>query len=170
MRTRTSISALTLGVVVIALLPACSSKIAEATESTEGSTSRTLPTTSEIEAIYNTWSDAVKTGDPDTVNALYADDGVLLPTVSPGVFDSVEERRGYFEFFFQNKPVGVVTEGRAQPLSSTLAAYSGLYTFTLGTTGEVIPARFTYVFQRESVDDQWKIIDHHSSKEPVGAS
>lgn len=36
----------------------------------------------DIIQLFSNWNDAIQTGDPDKVTAMYADNAVLLPTVS----------------------------------------------------------------------------------------
>ena len=38
-------------------------------------------------ALFSEWNDALATGDPDVVTQMYADNAVLLPTVSNRVRD-----------------------------------------------------------------------------------
>ncbi|CAM5189374.1 hypothetical protein CDEF62S_04176 [Castellaniella defragrans] len=45
-----------------------------------------------------------------------------------------------------------------------MAADSGLYTFTMGSTGQKVHARYTYVYQW--INGQWLITSHHSSLVP----
>jgi len=52
-------------------------------------------------------------------------------------------------------------------LGDGTVSHSGLYTFTMGASGDVVPARFTFVY--EQVDGEWLIVEHHSSKEPAAA-
>ena len=103
--------------------------------------------------------------DPAQVDALYADDAVLLPTVAPGVLDTSAERIGYFDAFLKKRPTGTIDESVVRDLGDGYASNTGLYTFALAETGELVHARFTFVY--EEIDGEWKIIEHHSSKEPV---
>lgn len=117
----------------------------------------------EVEALFNKWNASLATGDPAKVDAMYAADAVLLPTVAPGVHDTSAERVGYFTAFLQNDPTGAVDEGVVRTLGPSAVSHSGLYSFTMGTTGEVVNARFTFVYER--IHGEWKIVEHHSSRE-----
>lgn len=124
------------------------------------------PTTAEIRRLFTTWNAALATGDPERVNALYADDAVLLPTLAPGVHDTDAERIGYFEHFLENDPSGSIDEGVVRVLGKDVASHSGLYTFTFAETGDVVHARFTFVYERDH--GRWEIVEHHSSLVPGG--
>lgn len=124
------------------------------------------PSAAEIRRLFTTWNRALATGDPHRVDALYADDAVLLPTLAPGVHDTSEERVGYFEDFLANEPSGAVDEGVVRVLGKDVASHSGLYTFTFAATGDVVHARFTFVYERDH--GRWEIVEHHSSLVPGG--
>ena len=48
----------------------------------------------EVVGLFDTWNAALATLDPDSVTALYADDAVLLPTVSNQVSWVILRPRG----------------------------------------------------------------------------
>ncbi|QHC60542.1 SgcJ/EcaC family oxidoreductase [Rathayibacter sp. VKM Ac-2760] len=123
------------------------------------------PTDAEVRGLFDEWNAALATGDPAAVDALYTADAVLLPTVAPGVLDTSAERTAYFGAFLANRPTGVIDESVVRDLGDGFASNTGLYTFTLGATGDVVHARFTFVY--EEIGGEWKIIEHHSSREPV---
>jgi uncharacterized protein (TIGR02246 family) len=116
-------------------------------------------------ALFGDWNDALATGDPDVVTNMYADDAVLLPTVSNQVRHNHVEIRDYFVAFLAKKPQGVITESNARVLSETLATNAGVYVFTFGN-GSTVSARFNYTYELR--DGDWKIIQHHSSAMPEG--
>jgi uncharacterized protein (TIGR02246 family) len=115
--------------------------------------------------LFDQWNTALSTLNPDTVTALYADNAVLLPTVSNQVRHNHEEIRDYFVGFLQKSPQGVVDEFNVNILSDTHATNSGVYTFTFGD-GSKVSARFSYLYVAS--DDGWKILQHHSSAMPEG--
>ena len=119
----------------------------------------------EVVGLFDTWNAALATLDPDSVTALYADDAVLLPTVSNQVRHNHEEIRDYFVSFLQKKPQGVIDESNVSVLSETHATNSGVYTFTFGD-GSSVTARFSYLYVATA--DGWKILQHHSSAMPEG--
>ncbi|MBP7829819.1 MAG: SgcJ/EcaC family oxidoreductase [Kiritimatiellae bacterium] len=120
----------------------------------------------EVAALFDQWDAALRTGDPDTVVALYAEDAVLLPTLSGRVRVGPEGIRDYFVHFLEKQPAGVITESHLRRFGD-LAIRSGLYTFTLtdpdGIVREV-DARFTFVYRLQ--DGRWRIVEHHSSLRP----
>ena len=96
---------------------------------------------------------------------MYAEDAVLLPTVSNQVRHNHAEIRDYFVAFLAKQPQGVITESNARVLSDTLATNAGVYVFTFGD-GSTVSARFNYTYELRS--GAWKIIQHHSSAMPEG--
>ncbi len=116
-------------------------------------------------ALFGDWNDALATGDPDVVTNMYAEDAVLLPTVSNQVRHNHAEIRDYFVAFLAKQPQGVITESNARILSDTLATNAGVYVFTFGD-GSTVSARFNYTYELR--DGAWKIIQHHSSAMPEG--
>jgi uncharacterized protein (TIGR02246 family) len=120
-------------------------------------------TQNEIVHLFEIWNNALQTGDPDQVVALYDTDAVLLPTVSNQVRHNHDEIRDYFVSFLAKKPQGVIEEANTRLLTEDLASNSGVYTFTFGD-GAQVTARFSYLYRR--VNGEWKIIEHHSSAMP----
>lgn len=119
----------------------------------------------DITQFFDTWNAALATGDPDQVTALYAEDAVLLPTVSNQVRHNHAEIRDYFVHFLAKKPQGVIDEANTRHLGDDLASNSGVYTFTFGD-GNKVTARFSYLYKQ--IGGDWKIIEHHSSAMPEG--
>ena len=119
----------------------------------------------EVVALFEAWNAALATLDPDTVTAMYAEDAVLLPTVSNQVRHNHAEIRDYFVNFLQKSPQGVINESNVSVLSDSHATNSGVYTFTFGD-GSTVTARFSYLYG--VTDSGWKILQHHSSAMPEG--
>lgn len=124
-----------------------------------------MPTNTEISALFDKWNAALQTLDPDQVVALYAEDAILLPTLSNSVRHNHAEIRAYFVDFLKKHPSGTINESNIRDLGDT-AVHSGIYTFALTSVGETSHAqcRFTYVYAKTG--DDWKIIEHHSSLMP----
>lgn len=116
----------------------------------------------EIHTLFETWNNALKTGNPKEVSALYAKDAILLPTVSNRVRHNHDEIEDYFLHFLAKKPCGKIDESNIR-IYNDIAINSGIYTFTFADNSSV-QARFTYVYQWDG--NQWTIIQHHSSKMP----
>jgi uncharacterized protein (TIGR02246 family) len=122
-------------------------------------------TPDEILGLFETWNAALLTGDPDRVTELYAEDAVLLPTVSNQVRHNHPEIRDYFVNFLAKNPEGVIDEANTRSLTDGLASNAGVYTFSFGD-GSSTTARFSYLYRKDG--DHWKIIEHHSSAMPEG--
>jgi uncharacterized protein (TIGR02246 family) len=120
-------------------------------------------TEAQVAALFDRWNASLATNDPAKVVANYTSDAVLLPTVSNKPRFTQDERRAYFVDFLKNKPQGKITERRIQ-LGCNKAVDAGLYTFTMGATGAVVPARYTYTY--ENRNGEWLISSHHSSAMP----
>ena len=118
----------------------------------------------EILGLFEKWNEALQTGDPKQVVAMYAKDGegMLLPTASALIRHNHAEIEDYFVHFLAKNPVGTIIESNIR-VYGDIAINSGLYTFTLdGDDGRIeVEARFTYVYKKE--DDDWLILEHHSS-------
>jgi len=118
-----------------------------------------------IVALFETWNAALQTGNPEAVADLYAQDAVLLPTVSNRVRYDRAGIIDYFEHFLAYRPSGVIEENKVR-IKGNLAINSGIYAFTLhqGDEINIVRARFTYVYEWRG--DQWLIVEHHSSTLP----
>jgi MFS superfamily sulfate permease-like transporter/ketosteroid isomerase-like protein len=92
----------------------------------------------------------------------YADDAVLLPTLSDQIRDSREQISHYFQHFFEKEKMSVVLKEVMVKEFGSLRLNMGTYQFSWIEDGEfqAIAARFTFAIQ------DGKIIEHHSSKLP----
>jgi uncharacterized protein (TIGR02246 family) len=97
----------------------------------------------------------------------YAQDGILLPTVSNRVRTSTEEIEEYFSNFLTLQPFGKIDDSNVRLLAEDTAINSGVYTFDLVKDGKPtkVQARFSFTYKRLD-DGQWYIVDHHSSGMP----
>jgi uncharacterized protein (TIGR02246 family) len=116
-----------------------------------------------IAALFDRWNESLETGDPHKVAANYAEDAILLPTVSNQPRLTQAEREEYFEHFLLDEPSGKIDLRRIY-LGCNVAVDAGLYTFTFGRTGQVVPARYTFTYRWDG--EQWLITSHHSSVLP----
>ena len=117
---------------------------------------------SEIGSLFNDWNDALQTGDPKQVAALYESDGILLPTVSNQVRHNHAEIEDYFVHFLAKGPKGVIDESNVR-VFGRFAINSGIYSFSFNDK-TTVQARYTFVYRFNG--KQWKIIEHHSSQMP----
>lgn len=117
------------------------------------------------EELFERWNDALKSGDPDQVTACYAEDAVLLPTVSNVPRTNHAEIRDYFVHFLEKKPRGTINQ-RNVKFGCNKMTDAGIYTFRVidGDRELQVPARYTFVY--ENRDGKWLIVHHHSSKMP----
>ena len=117
----------------------------------------------EIAGLFDRWNRSLQTGDPQQVVVNYAERSVLLPTVSNQPRLSAAEKVDYFQHFLENKPSGRI-DSRSIDIGCNTAVDAGLYTFTFGTTGTQVRARYTYTYKWDG--KQWLITSHHSSAMP----
>jgi uncharacterized protein (TIGR02246 family) len=113
------------------------------------------------------WAEVFAENNPDTIVALYAEDGVLWGTLSSTVRSEPAEVRDYFERAFQALPNAKVEFGEQLiRVYDNTAINTGYYTFSYTGNGEVknIPARYSFTYVKDG--DEWKIVDHHSSAVP----
>ena len=117
------------------------------------------------EDLFKRWNEALRSGDAQRVSQCYAEDAVLLPTVSNVPRLSRSEIKDYFEHFLQKKPLGTVNQ-RNVKLGCNKITDAGVYTFRIIDAGktEDVPARYTFVY--ENRDGEWLIAHHHSSLMP----
>lgn len=124
--------------------------------------------------VLKTWVAEVNAGKVESVVALYADDAVMLPTFSPRVLRTPEQRRDYFTRLGSQKGLSVYLHENTlttQPLSAggDLASVSGIYRFSMEIDGAMLgfEARFTYVVDTTA---ERPILHHHSSQIPRNLS
>jgi uncharacterized protein (TIGR02246 family) len=117
----------------------------------------------EIAALIDRWNQSLQTGDPHKVVANYAEQSILLATVSNQPRLTPAEKEDYFHHFLDNRPSGKV-DFRDIELGCNSAVDAGLYTFTFAKTGEVVHARYTYTYHWDG--KQWLITSHRSSAMP----
>jgi uncharacterized protein (TIGR02246 family) len=120
-----------------------------------------------IAALFHDWNKALQSGKAEEVLKLYAPDAILLPTVSNKVRHNHEEIKDYFLTLLASKPSVKMDEQNIR-IFGPMAINSGVYTIKLTRDGKPaeIPARFTFVYQRQG--DRWVIVEHHSSAMPEG--
>lgn len=117
----------------------------------------------EIAGLFDRWNRSLLTLDPHKVGTNYAKESVLLPTLSNTPRLTPEAKEDYFQHFLTNHPSGAI-DSRTIQLGCNSAVDIGLYTFTFGTTGAKVPARYTFTYTWDG--QQWLISTHHSSLMP----
>jgi len=116
----------------------------------------------DIKALFDEWNNALQTGNPKNVAALYEANAILLPTVSNKVRHNHPEIEDYFVHFLAKGPQGKIDEANVRTFGE-LAINSGVYTFTFAD-GAVVQARYTFVYRWNG--QRWLIVEHHSSAMP----
>ena len=112
--------------------------------------------------LFTQWNDALKTGEPKQVAALYEWDATLLPTISNQVRHNHQEIEDYFEQFLELEPQGEILESNIRRFGD-IAINSGVYEFIFKDQSKAV-ARYTYVYKWNG--ESWKILEHHSSRMP----
>jgi len=116
-----------------------------------------------INTLFEYWNQALQSLDPKKVAALYAEDAILLPTLSNQVRHNRTEIEQYFVDFLAKAPKGELNESNVRILKD-IAINSGIYTFSFNND-DTVRARFTYVYKK--YQENWLIIEHHSSLMPI---
>ena len=132
-----------------------------------GSTTTAYISEKEVQGLFGLWNDALATLDSDKVANRYADNALLLPTVSDTPRNDYDSIKDYFDNFLQSKPQGEILESFVQIGDcGKWAQDNGIYEFTMGATGAKVKGRYTFVYTKADGDDEWKIAHHHSSQMP----
>jgi uncharacterized protein (TIGR02246 family) len=116
-------------------------------------------------SLFDKWNAALQTGKASNVADLYADDAILLPTVSNVPRTSRNEIIDYFNHFLEKQPFGTIKQRNVKKGCNKLTD-AGVYVFKLTSNGQMqeVNARYTFVYEHR--DGGWKIIHHHSSMMP----
>ena len=126
-----------------------------------------VPSAARIEAQFDTFNAAWATRDADKVTALFADDAVLLPTLSPVPRTDHAGIRDYFVGFLKGSPKGRI-DSSAVFAACGLASRVGRWTITLtdATSGasREVHARYSFVYALRH--GHWQIVHLHSSLDP----
>ena len=117
----------------------------------------------EIAALFDRWNRSLQTGDAQQVVANYAQQSILLPTVSNQPRLTPAEKLDYFQHFLENRPSGKIDMSVIE-IGCNTAWDAGLYTFTFAKTGASVSGRYTYTYRWNGT--QWLITSHHSSAMP----
>jgi uncharacterized protein (TIGR02246 family) len=119
----------------------------------------------DIKNLFYRWNNSLQTKNPDIVVKNYANNAVLLPTLSHKIHQNTADIREYFVDFLKNSPSGKINH-RIIRIGCNSATDTGIYTFTFTNQGkqEKVPARYSFVY--EYINGKWLIVSHHSSKMP----
>ena len=117
----------------------------------------------EVAQLFDRWNQSLQTGDPAKVAANYAERSIFFFFLSNKVRLTKEEKEDYFHHFLENKPVGKIDFSHID-IGCNTASDAGIYTFTYGTTGKKVQARYSFNYQWDGKN--WLISQHHSSAMP----
>jgi len=122
-------------------------------------------TEAEVQDLFQVWNKALATLDPDEVAACYSKQTApcLLPTVSDLPRTNYNSIKAYFVDFCKKQPQGEILQSYVT-IGHNWAMNDGIYEFTMGSTGDKVKARYSFVYTFE--DGEWKIAHHHSSQMP----
>lgn len=118
-----------------------------------------------VVSLFNRWNDSLKTLESQKVTDNYANDAVLLPTISNEPRTNRAEIKDYFNTLLKLEPTSVINK-RIIKIGCNIAQDVGTYTFTF-KGGQKVAARYTFVY--EHTDGKWLIEHHHSSAMPEKA-
>jgi len=111
--------------------------------------------------ILEIWVKKIRDNDAIQVSELYHENGLLLGTFSDIERHGRESIFSYFENLLKSK-VDVEIISQYKYKTDTITTSSGFYNFIVN--GKIIKARYSFVYLK--VEDNWKILSHHSSVLP----
>lgn len=121
-----------------------------------------------VRAAYFLWVDRVEQahGATEGVVSLYSEKAILLPTISPRLYDSKSAMKEYFSTFLSLKDLKVTTTELITREYGDISMNTGFYTITYTKNGkqETVYARFDFWYKK--VNGKWMIIFHQSSMLP----
>lgn len=128
-------------------------------------------TPAQVEALFPQFMSAWASKDAQTVTNLFAQDAVLLATVSNQPRTSPDLVKDYFTGFLKNSPVGTIDTSTVR-VGCNIATRLGTWTVALTnpTTNAVTNVKARYSFIYTYGRDGWKIYHLHSSAMPEATS
>ena len=148
----------------VAALAGCASTQVAPQQTANASTQSCKATSKvEIAALFDRWNQSLQTGDAQKVVANYAQQSLLLPTVSNQPRLTPAEKLDYFQHFLENSPSGKIDMSVIE-IDCHTAWDAGLYTFNFAKTGTSVSGRYSYTYRWNGT--QWLITSHHSSAMP----
>ena len=116
------------------------------------------------------WEKAVESAKMDDIMALYDNDAIMISTFAQNPLTKREQIIDFYQKVVVNPDIDVEILESHPRVYDNMATDSGRYALSYTQEGErvVIPARFTFVYKLEN--GKWMIVEHHSSRMPVGES
>lgn len=120
----------------------------------------------EVADALDSWIAAVGGESREALEKLYADEAVIVPTVSAKIIVSPEQRKEYFDTFLAHPRTKIKVKESHIRTDGDWAVNTGVYLFSYKDKGKKIniPARFSFTYKKSW--GGWKIVDHHSSRMP----
>jgi len=120
----------------------------------------------QINEVALKWAQALQSRFPENVVGLYHPDASLWGTLAQEVRHGHPAIFEYFFRFLQKEDLKCEFTDGIIRVHNDFAFYSGSYIFTWKAADKTInvPARFSFVYKKEN--DQWLIMEHHSSLFP----
>lgn len=112
--------------------------------------------------LFEKWNQSLTSGDPNEVAQNYAQDAILIPTLSNQIRFTNKQRIDYFKHFLIKKPIARVNFNKIKTGCNRIID-SGIYTFTFDDNSQ-IKARYTFTYMNDG--NKWLITSHHSSLMP----
>lgn len=116
--------------------------------------------------ILEEWGECINTHDINRIIKLYDKDAMLWGTFSIILRDNHDLIKGYFVELFAKDNLAVRFKSSKNRVYANTFIFSGSYELSYENQGlKVLPARYTFVI-RKFAEDNYKIIEHHSSLVP----
>lgn len=116
------------------------------------------------------WKTSVEAADMDAIMALYAQDAIMISTFAQKPLTERKQIEGFFQMVVVNPDIKVEILESHPRTYDKMATNSGRYALSYTQEGEqvVVPARYTFVYKLDN--GKWMVVEHHSSRMPVGES
>ena len=112
--------------------------------------------------VYARWLAALRSGDPERVLQLYADDAVLWGAWTDAPKFGRELIRGDYEKLLRLPGVEIAPrDAKFRTLGKDLVIATGSYELRLGSGARrFLQARFTIIFRQDGSSGSWEIFEH----------
>lgn len=120
----------------------------------------------EIHEVFLKWAKAIQSRSVENVLKLYHHDALLWGTLAKETRHGHERISAYFVKFLERDDLKCEFKESKIRIYNEFAFISGSYEFSWRVADKsiIIPARFSFVYKKEN--DQWLILEHHSSLYP----
>lgn len=121
----------------------------------------------EVQAAFKKWQDALTSGKPENLVALYTADAVVFAAASRKPLLSTADRQSYFADLAKIKGLKLEAKENLTQVFGDVAINSGTINFTskdLANKSVSMLSRYTFVYQKQP--QGWLIVNQHSSLLP----